>query len=51
MNRVEAKTITVHLQRIFVDDYASLTPMEVHTLVTEDLEGEVSKSRLQSVRN
>ena len=47
MNKVEAKTIRVHLQRIFGDDYASLTPIEVHTLVTADLEGEVLNSKLQ----
>ena len=41
----------VRLRRIFGDDYASLTPIEVQTLVTADLEGEVSNSRLQLVRN
>jgi len=50
MNKVKAKTITVYLLRVFGDDYASLTPIEVHTLVTADLEGEVPNSRLQSVR-
>ena len=39
------------LLRLFGDDYASLTPIEVQTLVTADLEGEVSNSRLQLVRN
>ena len=38
------------LQQLFGHDYATLTPIEVQTLVTADLEGEVSNSRLQLVR-
>ena len=39
------------LLRLLGDDYATLTPIEVQTLVTADLEGEVSNSRLQLFRS
>ena len=38
------------LRHLFGDDYGTLTPIEVQTLVTADLEGEVSNSRLQLIR-
>ena len=39
------------LRQLFGNDFASLTPIEVQTLVTADLEGEVSNGRLQLVRS
>lgn len=38
------------LRKLFGADYATLTPIEIQTLVTADLEGEVSNSRLQLMR-
>jgi ATP-dependent DNA helicase RecG len=38
------------LRKIFAQDYASLSAIEVQALVTADLEGEVSNSRLQLIR-
>jgi ATP-dependent DNA helicase RecG len=38
-------------QSLFGDDYATLTPIEVQTLVTAALEGEVSNGRLQLFRS
>lgn len=39
------------LKQLFGNDYESLSPMEMQTLVTADLEGEVSNSRLQLFRS
>ena len=39
------------LKQLFGNDYVSLSPMEAQTLVTADLEGEVSNSRLQLFRS
>jgi ATP-dependent DNA helicase RecG len=39
------------LRSLFGKDFEPLTPIEVQTLVTADLEGEVSNSRLQLVRS
>ena len=38
------------LRELFGPDYDTLSPIEVQTLVTADLEGEVSNSRLQLIR-
>ena len=38
------------LRKLFGPDYDTLTPIEVQTLVTADLESEVSNSRLQLIR-
>ncbi len=38
------------LRKLFGPDYDTLTPIEIQTLVTADLEGEVSNSRLQLIR-
>ena len=38
------------LRKLFGPDYDTLSPIEVQTLVTADLEGEVSNSRLQLIR-
>ncbi len=39
------------LRKLFGADFDTLTPIEVQTLVTADLEGEVSNSRLQLIRS
>ena len=38
------------LRKLFGSDYETLAPVEVQTLVTADLEGEVTNSRLQLIR-
>ena len=38
------------LRKLFGPDYGTLSPIEIQTLVTADLEGEVSNSRLQLIR-
>ena len=39
------------LRRLFGEDFNRLAPLEVQTLVTADLEGEVSNGRLQWIRS
>ncbi|CAK0768821.1 hypothetical protein CCP4SC76_500012 [Gammaproteobacteria bacterium] len=41
----------IRLRRLFGKDYATLTAIEIQTLVTADLDGEVSNGRLQLVRS
>lgn len=41
---------STRLRQLFGSDYDTLTPIEIQTLVTADLEGEVSNSRLQLIR-
>lgn len=38
------------LRKLFGPDFGTLNPIEIQTLVTADLEGEVSNSRLQLMR-
>ena len=49
LSLVPAESAT-RLRQFFGDDFSSLSPIEVQTLVTADVEGEVSNSRLQLVR-